>query len=413
MPLSPRTLLSPGARVALARDAELGGGNLWRTALEHSPAPDLTLLIADRPLVNRDGAAQSEFSIAQLCSLADAWSAWYLDQGVRPRDRVAVYLEDSFENHLQVAALAQIGAICVSLNGRLDPVLALGLMRRSEAVGLTTDVAHLAALDGRHKELPSLRWALTRQDADPLGDPGLPDAKRYRHSAADPVFLCHSSGTTGIPKLVIWSHRQSVAGPRFRLRTQPEPTDTVFLCAGPLSHGASLAVTFHALLAGLPQVSFSDPSAAGLTRAAATYRPTAVFAFNHTFAKLAASHPDPAAFASVQTWMNAGDSAHEAHVRELIKLGRHPVGDTVVEGSQLLDILGSSELGWAALRRATTADSPSRPRSLGSPAAAMEVAVLRADGSVADVGEVGRLGVRGESVTAGYWNDSARSTNRH
>src|SRR5947208_557647 len=75
-----------------------------------------------------DGARRAEFGIAALCALADAWSCWYRAQGVRPRDRVALYLEDSFEEHAHLAALAQLGAIAVVVNGRLPAEVALGLV---------------------------------------------------------------------------------------------------------------------------------------------------------------------------------------------------------------------------------------------------------------------------------------------
>ncbi|MFE2872675.1 AMP-binding protein [Embleya sp. NPDC059259] len=400
------TLLPRSARIALARDARLGGGNLWRTALEYSRAPDAPLLVSDPPLVVEDGTLRREFGIAALDALADAWSCHYLDRGVRPRDRVALYIEDSFEDHLHLAALARIGAIAVVLNGRLPPEAALGLLERADPVGLYTDPAHLELLGGRHRALPGLRWTHTRADGAGPGNARLPDRARYRHADNDPVFLCHSSGTTGRPKLVTWTHRQSVAGTRFRLATQPEPEDSLLLCAAPQSHGAAIAITFFALAAGLPVVSSADRSAAGLARAAAAHRPTTIFAFNHTLAELAVSDPDPACFASVADWVNVGDSAHEAHVRPLVRMGGRTVAGRAAAGSVFNDILGSSELGWAALRRSTTPDTPSSPRHLGRPGSAMKVAVLREDGSHADVGEVGLLGVRGESVTTGYWNDS-------
>src|SRR4051794_21129142 len=101
-----RTLLPRARRVAVARDPGLGGGNLWQTALAHSRDPDAPLVVADPPVPGVDGAPRAEFGIAALCALADAWSSWYLARGVRPRDRVALYLEDSFEEHAHLAALA-------------------------------------------------------------------------------------------------------------------------------------------------------------------------------------------------------------------------------------------------------------------------------------------------------------------
>ncbi|HEX5565518.1 MAG TPA: class I adenylate-forming enzyme family protein [Streptomyces sp.] len=384
----------------------LGGGNAWRTAALLSPAPDLPLIVADRPLVNLDGREQAEFSVNQLDALADAWAAWYLDRGVRPRDRVAVYIDDSFEDQLHLAALARIGAISVLVNGRMLPELALGLMRRTEPVGLYTDARHLALLDGRHLELPGLRWTCAREEAGVLGNRSLPESAVYRHGDDDPVVLCHSSGTTGNPKPVIWTHRQSVAGARFRLVNNTEAEDTVMLAAAPQTHSSAIAFTFYALLAGVPTVAYSDPSGPGLARGCATHRPTVVLAFNEALGRLATMDKDPADFTSVQVWLNLGDAGHDAHMRRLMELGSRTVDGRTVPGSVIDDGLGSSELGWAAIRRVITPDSPPRARHLGTRVSIAEVAVLREDGSEAEDGEVGMLGVRSESLTHGYWNDS-------
>ena len=406
MPLSARTLLSPDARLRTAGLPALGGGNAWHLAARLSPEPDLPVVVADRPLVGLDGREQAEFSLNQLDALADAWAAYYWDRGVRPRDRVAVYVEDSFEDQLHLAALARIGAISLLVNGRMLPEVALGLIRRTAPVGLYTDARHLELLAGRHHELPGLRWTCTRDEVGPLGDRRLPAAAVYRHSDDDPVVLCHSSGTTGAPKPVIWTHRQSVAGARFRLTHNTEAEDTRMLAAAPHSHSSAIAFTLYSLLAGVPTVAWSDPGGPGLARGCSTYRPTAVLAFNEALGRLATMETDPADFTSVQVWLNLGDAGHDAHMRRLMRLGSQPAEGGAVPGSVIDDGLGSSELGWAALRRVLTPDSPPRARHLGTRVAIAEVAVLREDGSEAKPGEVGMLGVRSESLTPGYWNDS-------
>ncbi|MGW1500961.1 class I adenylate-forming enzyme family protein [Streptomyces mirabilis] len=404
MPFSSRTLRTPEERTKLLQ-GNFGGGNAWRTALETSRTPDLPVLVSERALVNADGIPQNEFSLAQLCALADSWSAWYLERGVGPRDRVAVYIEDSFEDQVQLTALAQIGAIPVLINGRMRPEVAVGVIERSGAIGLYTDDAHLAALDGRQTTLPALRWSCVRADAE-LAGRELPDATRFRHGDNDPVVLCHTSGTTGDPKLVIWSHHQSVAGARFRLSVHPEPANSVMLSAVAQSHSGAIAFTFYALLAGLPLIALTDRSPQSLSQATATYRPTTIMAFHPTFAALATSNPDPADFESVEYWLNTGDSAHDTHVRTLLNLGHHTVDGQRVPGSVFGDSLGASELGWGPLRRVITHDSPARARHIGRPVPIADVTVLREDGSEAGPDEIGLLAVRGESVSPGYWNDS-------
>ncbi|MGW2489844.1 class I adenylate-forming enzyme family protein [Streptomyces sp. NPDC001606] len=360
--------------------------------------------MADRPVMNVDGVPQSEFNLRQLDELAESWASFYWDRGVRRSDRVAVYIEDSFDDQVQLAALARIGAIPLLVNGRMEPDLALGLMARTDPVGLFTDAAHLALLDGRQEKLATLRWTVTADDARVLGRRSLPDRALYRHGDDDPVFLCHSSGTTGTPKPVIWAHRQSLYGPGWRLSVPEDPT--VMLSAAPQSHSSAIAYTFYSLLCGLPLISFSDQSGPGVARGAREHRPTRILAFNQTYSELASMELDPEDFTSVREWQNTGDSAHDAHIRKLIRYGHHVVDGERRPGSVFSDGLGSSELGWATLRRYISQDTPPRPRFLGNPVPAGEVAVLREDGTPAADGEVGLFGLRSKSVIPGYWNDA-------
>ncbi|MEV6122925.1 class I adenylate-forming enzyme family protein [Streptomyces sp. NPDC052077] len=406
MPLTSKTLLPPETRARLAALPGLGGGNAWRIAAETNPAADLPVLLADRPLTGLDGRPKEEFSLRELDALADGWAAWYLDRGIGPRDRVAVYLADTFAYQVHLTALARIGAIGVLINGRMVPETALGLVRRTGAVGLFTDGERREGLAGAERALPDLRWTALDEETGTLGARAPRPADLFRHGDDDAVVICHSSGTTGNPKPVIWAHRQSVSGACYRLLNHPEPDTARVLAGAPQSHSSAIAFTFYSLLAGVPTVGWSDPTGPGIARGSATHRPTVVLAFNEALSHLATHEPDPADVATVEVWVNLGDCGHDAHMRRLMALGRTTTPDGHVPGSVIDDGLGSSELGWAALRKVLTPDSPARARHLGTVVPIAEVAVLREDGSRAADDEVGMLGVRGEAVAHGYWNDS-------
>jgi uncharacterized protein (TIGR00369 family) len=403
MALSSVTMVNAQTRDSLAERTDFGGGNAWRTALRTSPAPDAPLVLADQPLIDVDGRERAEFSIRQLVALADAWSAWYRERGVRPRDRVAVWLDDTFEDQVHLTALAQLGAIAVLINGRVPVESAVSLIRRTSPVGIYTDERHRELL-ARHHDL-GVGWTTTRADIGALTGT-LAERDRYRHADTDPVAICHTSGTTGNPKPVVWAHRQSVAGVQYRMANHPEPPDALMLSAAPHSHSGAIAFTFYVLLAGVPLVAISDITGPGLARGIATHRPTAVLSFNQTLVEMLEAGADPADFDSVAVWISIGDSAHDAHNRALVKLGGATVDGERVPGSIVDDGLGSSELGWAALRHVVSADSPPKPRHLGTVVPIAEVAVLRPDGTRADTDEVGLLGVRSPSLAHGYWNDS-------
>lgn len=407
MPLTPKTMLSPEARRRLAELPGLGGGNAWRIAAETSPAPDLPVLLADKPLAGPDGELRTEFSVRELDALADAWAAWYLDRGVGPRDRVGVYLADTFAYQVHLTALARIGAIGVLINGRMLPEPALGLVRRTGAVGLFTDRERLERFAGRERELPELRWTALDEEVGVLGARAPLASQVFRHGADDAVVICHSSGTTGNPKPVIWTHRQSVSGACYRLLNHPEPEDVLVLAGAPQSHSSAIAFTFYSVLAGVPTVGWSDPTGPGIAKGCATHRPNVVLAFNEALSHLATHEYDAKDFDSVAVWVNLGDCGHDAHMRRLMELGHSTTPEgTRVPGSIIDDGLGSSELGWAALRRVLTPQSPTRARHLGTVVPIAEVAVLNEDGTEAGPDEVGLLGVRSESVAHGYWNDS-------
>jgi acyl-coenzyme A synthetase/AMP-(fatty) acid ligase len=179
------------------------------------------------------------------------------------------------------------------------------------------------------------------------------------------------------------------------------------LAGAPQSHSSAIAFTFYSLLAGAPTVGWSDPTGPGIARGCATHRPNVVLAFNEALSHLATHDPDPADFDSVAVWVNLGDCGHDAHMRRLMRLGHTTEpGGTRTPGSVVDDGLGSSELGWAALRRVLTPDSPTLARHLGTQVPIAEVAVLREDGTEAAADEVGLLGVRSEALAHGYWNDS-------
>jgi acyl-coenzyme A synthetase/AMP-(fatty) acid ligase len=401
MTLSPGTILSPRQREQLAADPAVGGGNVLPSAIAASPHPELPFLRSARPLVDASGQRRHEFSLLDLDQLVQGWSVWYLEQGARPRDRVAVWIEDSFAYSVHFYALAQIGAIAVLVNSNASRAIARSLVEQTQPVGLFTSQARRELIGTGGSELASLRWVVTAEDVPAPGATALPKASRFRHSPADPVCLLHSSGTTGRPKPTIHTHRSIVSGPKFRLVDHKESVGALTMTSLPQSHLGCISYTTYAVLAGAHTVAANDNTGAALAGLVREHQPTAVMSFAHAYAELAGLDDlPPGTVDSVNVWVSMGDAAHVAHIKSV--LGRRSPDR---EPARFLDRLGTTELGWGVLLKTWTLDSDRSDRCAGKPVGVAEVAVLRADGTEAGPREIGLLGARGPAVTPGYWNN--------
>lgn len=215
------------------------------------------------------------------------------------------------------------------------------------------------------------------------------------------AWLFYTSGTTGRSKGAMLSHRNLTAMTVAHLADIDDPDENCSLVhAAPMSHGSGLYILPYTLRGArqiLPSSGAFDPD---------------------EFLDLCERHPAASAFLAptmVQRLVDTG-RGRPAHLRTIVYGG----GPMYVEslrkaiaafGPIFAQIYGQGEspMTITGLRRADhESDDDTILGSVGYARSGMEVAVLRADGSAAPVGEIGEIVCRGDAVMSGYWhNDEA------
>jgi len=393
----------PG-RLALLVDASLGMGNFLDKAHRVSPAPREPFLFAQRADAGR--IRIEPLSLTRLRAIRDGYASWYHEAAIRRGEPVGICVSEDIEPFLHYLALGSLGAIAALVNARMPAAVAGAYLRRVGVVGVVATADRLRALEAAGTLPDDLRFRedveALRASAEHVGS--LPAVFPYRHGDREPVMLCHTSGTTGPPKAAIFGHRQFFLGKRQRLLRFPPAAHNRMLSALPQSHSAGISYVMTATILGLPTVVMADTSAEAVHDAMRQFKPTIVTGFPQTYAALSQLDLDPDATGDVHTWINTGDSAHEAHVRALVRHGRRGRRS----GSSFVDGLGSSEMGMALFRRVSTPETTLYARCVGKPVGIVKrAAVLDDGGHELQTGQAGRLGVRTPTVTPGYWNDSA------
>ncbi|MDZ4264258.1 MAG: AMP-binding protein, partial [Mycobacterium sp.] len=401
-----KTVLSPELRAKVAADSSIGGGNLLPSMLAINPHPDEPFITSLTPVPYTDGQTRTEFSLRDLDHLIQSWSVWYLEQGVRPKDRVAIFLPDSIAYFVHYSAIAQIGAIAVLINWKSPRESAVALCERTGAIGLYTDQERVDRI-GPDLDKLALRWITTIEEMPSPASATLSDEARFRHSPDDPVGMMHSSGTTGLPKPVIHTHRTILEGPKFRAVDYKEEPDARIMTALPQSHQGTISFTSYAVLTGQPLLAWRDVTGEELAAAIPEHKPTMVMAFGHAYPELAALGTPEGALDSVNIWVSMGDAVHERHLKNVLaRRSAH------LPPAAFLDRLGTTELGWGVLMQPRTLATQRDDRCVGRSVGFAEVAVLRENGTLAAPYEYGFLGAKPPSMTVGYWGNQDTLGNR-
>lgn len=192
-------------------------------------------------------AGERSWTYGQLDERTDRLASVLAGLGVSRGERVAILAENRPE-YLEVElAAAKLGAAVACLNWRsteaelahctgiADPVVFLASGRYGDVAGRLHGTAALVELDGDYEHrLQTVDGGPVRADVGP----------------EDPLVVLYTSGTTGLPKAAVVSHRAMVARMEvFRSIVCPDPDET-FLAWAPLFHMASTDHSIATLMIG-------------------------------------------------------------------------------------------------------------------------------------------------------------------
>ena len=371
----------------------IGAGNFFRLAAGSRGAAAGSVIELDAQYRHPSGHVVGEFTLAELDELTDRVAAGYHSDGIRAKDPVAVFLDESVRYLIHYIALTKIGAIPVFLNSLLPPDVAAEFIARVGAVAVVCD--------GR---LDPDRLTIPVYDREPYADGPVPV---YRHTDGDPVLIAHTSGTTGVPKAVQFNHGGFFYGVRQQIGAD---LGRRILSALPQSHGSAISVLMSGVARGCRILLVTDRAAEGLAARVQDFRPHLVAGFPRVFVDLCRLDLTAYDFDSVARWMSTGDANHERHIRKLVALGHHQdrAGQNR-DGSLFIDNFGSSEFGYAMFRQVHSPDTDRYGRCIGRPFEWIDAQILADDDEPAPPGTVGRLALKSPTVTAGYWNNSLLS----
>jgi fatty-acyl-CoA synthase len=187
-------------------------------------------------------------------------------EGVKTGDRIATMAWNT-ERHVESwFGIMGIGAICHTLNPRLFADQLDYIVNHAEDAIVFVDLTFVPVLEALRDRLRTVRKYIVLTDAAHLPATSLPNAVAYEDwiDAVDSDFawkifdentaaaLCYTSGTTGNPKGVLYSHRSNVL--HGLMVNQPDVfglrSEDVILAIVPMFHANAWALTYAVPAAG-------------------------------------------------------------------------------------------------------------------------------------------------------------------
>jgi len=329
-------------------------------------------------------------SYAELDEYSDrvATAASCGEPGANPR--VALLLPHGAPSVAAFLGVLKAGRVVVGLSPA-EPAGRLGAQREltgPAAVITTADGRDLAIAAGFEPDQIRLDGASATAPAAPPGDPG-------RLAA-----LITTSGSTGLPKAVMHSHRTMLHNVlRYTNGLGIRPSDRLAWHA-PLSGGQGIVTMLAAVLNGATLCAFpmADRGAAGFSAWLRTEEITVLDTLPSVLRHLAATL-----------------SARDVATIRLVRIASEPAFRTdhdrfravFAPGCRLAHVLASAETGIIAQRVSTADQPPATERlSVGQPAEGIEIDIVDSDRDPVGPGETGELVVSSDYLAAGYWRSA-------
>ena len=363
----------------------------------------------DRPAILEVGAGFSVevLTYGTLRREADKLAHALLKAGIRAGDRVAILLPQG--RHVPIAHMAvyKIGAIALPLAALFGADALAYRLADSGARIVLTDAIGAAKLGPLRQDAPMLGMVVsTAGDGEGVIAwqrfvEGMPERFETRASRGDdPALMIYTSGTTGQPKGALHAQRVLVGhlpGVEMSHDFAPQSGDRFWTPADWAWAGGLLNILLPALYFGIPVVAWAfqkfDPEASFAMMSALKVRNAFI---PPTGLRLMRTVKDP-----VQRFgmpLRTLGSGGESLGTPTFEWGREVLGLPINEfygQTECNLVLGSSHAMGVA-----------KAGMIGKPVPGHDVAVIRDDGSRAQIGERGQIAIRRPDpvMFLGYWN---------
>jgi len=360
------------------------------------------------------GFGRVSLDYAGLQETVSAFAGGVLSLGLAKSERVGVWLDKRVETVAAFFGTALAGGVFVPLNPLLKSAQVAYVLRDCNVRVLVTTEERYELLSAELKNCPDLKHVVVI-NAETTTQPKIgPRVHLWQHLMAagnrpvnrvidtDIAAILYTSGSTGMPKGVVLSHRNMMAGAKSVASYLENVPDDTILAALPLSFDAGLSQLTTAFHVGARVVLINYLLPKDVINALVAERVTGLTAVPPLYIQL--------------TQLPWPDSIAE-HLRYFANTGgRMPLETLKALRSRLPRTKPFLMYGLTEAFRSTylpPEEVDRRPDSIGKAIPNAEILVLREDGTPCAPNEPGELVHRGALVAQGYWNDPEKTAERY
>ena len=355
-------------------------------------------------------------TFAEVATRAEKLAAALTRLGVQPGDRIGTFCWNN-QGHLEAyLAIPSMGAVLHTLNIRLPADQLSYVINHAEDRYIIVDASLIPLLAAIKDELKTVETVIVAGEGDtaPLGEtlsyerllaaeePGFAWPVLDERSAA---AMCYTSGTTGNPKGVVYSHRSTW------LHTMAEQSASSvgmteadrILVIVPMFHAMAWGTPYGAWMAGtdmiMPQMFLMGDALAAIIN---EHHPTLACGVPTIWNGLLAL--DTAIDFSTIRGITAGGAAVP---QSLIEAFEKRFGATIIQGWGMTETSPLAAFGLPPARKQDGHDDMYYKVKAGRVVGGVEVRVVAEDGTVLpnDGTSVGEFEIRGPWVTGSYYKD--------
>jgi len=325
-----------------------------------------------------------------------------LDLGLREGDRLALFLDNSDRAWELILACARAGVVWVPLNYMLREREVETIVRHAGARALAVSRAHwptaapvVASLGLEHVIATDWQPAdVSAHGYEQLVAAGAPGRPPTRRDPAAIFCLLYTSGTTGLPKGTMLTHRAVLAHAELALREYGLAPGSVGLVVLPYFVGATLnCIQIPGLSQGIPLI-FSRFTPSAFFELVRAHRVTHVQTVPTVLLRLLESPELATADLSSIDTIGYGSAPMPVDRLEQLLARFGPI---------FTQIYGLTET--CAMATVLRREEHAGPRlaSCGRATPGLEVELVDDEGRAVPTGQLGELVIRGPTLMSGYW----------